>query len=54
MATWDLREAVNVSSVAAPHGVDEFEVAGLEKEASEMVAPPAREGEPCSFRVQAR
>ncbi|WP_421877331.1 flavin reductase family protein [Pacificispira sp.] len=40
MATWSLREAVNLSSVAAPHGVDEFDVAGLTKEPAEMVAPP--------------
>lgn len=40
MATWPLREAVNKTSVAAPHGVDEFEVAGLTKAPAEMVAPP--------------
>lgn len=40
MATWDLREAVNLTSIAAPHGEDEFELAGLTKEKSELVAPP--------------
>lgn len=40
LATWALREAVNMSSVAAPHGVDEFGLAGLEKQRSELVAPP--------------
>lgn len=40
MATWSLRQAVNLTSVAAPHGVDEFEVAGLTKAPAEMVAPP--------------
>jgi len=52
MATWDLREAVNVSSVAAPHGIDEFEVAGLEKEASEMVAPPRVKASPVHFECK--
>lgn len=40
MATWPLREAVNLTSVTAPHEVDEFDVAGLTKEASTLVAPP--------------
>lgn len=40
VATWDLRAAVNASSVNAPHGVDEFEYAGLTKAGSETVAPP--------------
>ena len=40
LATWDLRRQMNASSIAAPHGVDEFEVAGLTKARSELVAPP--------------
>ncbi|KAJ9634651.1 hypothetical protein H2199_008936 [Coniosporium tulheliwenetii] len=32
LATWDLREAVNVSAEQVPYGVDEFDRAGLEKE----------------------
>lgn len=40
MATWPLREKVNLSSAPAPHGTDEFEVAGLTKAPSELVAPP--------------
>lgn len=40
LATWDLREAVNASSVNAPHGTDEFGYAGLTKMASETVKPP--------------
>ncbi|MGF1477269.1 MAG: flavin reductase family protein [Geminicoccaceae bacterium] len=31
MATWELREAVNHSSIPAPHDVDEFELTGLTK-----------------------
>lgn len=44
MATWDLREAVNVSSKAVPPEVDEFELAGVEKEES-LEAPGPRVGD---------
>lgn len=40
LATWSLREAVNLSSAPAPAGVDEFELAGLEKAPSRLVGPP--------------
>lgn len=40
LTTWELREAVNMTSTPAPPGVDEFEVAGLEKAPSRIVAPP--------------
>jgi len=40
LATWGLREAMNASSVAAPHGHDEFTHAGLAKTPSEVVKPP--------------
>ncbi len=40
LATWPLREKVNLSSAPAPHGTDEFDVAGLTKAPSELVAPP--------------
>jgi len=40
LATWPLREKLNLTSAPAPHGVDEFEVAGLTPAASELVAPP--------------
>ncbi len=46
LATYDLRDAMNMSSVAAPNNVDEFELAGLEKEASELVAPPRVKASP--------
>ena len=35
-----LRDAMNASSGNHPAGVDEFELAGLEKAASQVVAPP--------------
>lgn len=40
VATWELREAVNLTSAPAPRDVDEFGVAGLEAEPAELVAPP--------------
>jgi flavin reductase (DIM6/NTAB) family NADH-FMN oxidoreductase RutF len=40
LATWELREAVNASSIGAPHGYDEFDHAGLGKAPSEIVRPP--------------
>jgi flavin reductase (DIM6/NTAB) family NADH-FMN oxidoreductase RutF len=40
LVSWDLREAMNITSTAAPHGVDEFELAGLEKGESVKVRPP--------------
>jgi flavin reductase (DIM6/NTAB) family NADH-FMN oxidoreductase RutF len=40
LATWALREAMNASAVPAPHGVDEFEYAGLSKAPSQLVRPP--------------
>jgi flavin reductase (DIM6/NTAB) family NADH-FMN oxidoreductase RutF len=40
LATWTLREAVNASSIGAPHGFDEFAHAGLGKLPSELVNPP--------------
>jgi len=40
LATWALREQVNLTSAPAPHGTDEFEIAGLTKASSELVAPP--------------
>ena len=40
LATWELREAVNASSIGAPHGFDEFAHAGLAKAPAELVKPP--------------
>ncbi len=39
MATWDLREAVRVSSTVVDPSVDEFEMCGLTKLESNMVKP---------------
>jgi flavin reductase (DIM6/NTAB) family NADH-FMN oxidoreductase RutF len=40
LATWDLREAMNRSAAPAPHGVDEFELAGVTKAPSRLVRAP--------------
>ncbi len=40
MATWDLREQMNLSSATLEADVDEMEFAGLEPAASTMVKPP--------------
>lgn len=39
MATYALREAVNISAQEVPYGVDEFELAGVTKAPSKMVKP---------------
>ena len=40
VATWELREQMNASSVPAPHDVDEFSYCGLTKEDSTLVNCP--------------
>lgn len=40
LATWDLREAMNRTSAPVEHGVDEMELAGLERAPSQMIKPP--------------
>jgi flavin reductase (DIM6/NTAB) family NADH-FMN oxidoreductase RutF len=52
MATYALREAVNRSAEALPHGVDEFAVAGVTKTAC-IDAPGPRVAEsPCHFECR--
>ncbi len=40
LATWELREAVNASSVSAPLEVDEFDLAGVTKAPARLVQAP--------------
>jgi len=40
----DMLDAMNASSASAPHGIDEFELAGLEKAPSKLIAPPRVSG----------
>ena len=41
-----MRDAMNKTSVPAPHGIDEFEIAGIETLASTMITPPRVQGCP--------
>ena len=40
LATWDLREAMNMTSAPMPRGTNEMEKAGLEPAPSRLVKPP--------------
>jgi len=40
MATWDLRDQMNASSASVDANVDEFDLAGLETQPSQLVKPP--------------
>lgn len=46
LATWDQREAMNESSAMVGPEVDEFDLAGLGVEPSELVTPPRVKGAP--------
>lgn len=52
LATRDLAEALNRSSVAAPPEVSEFDLAGLSQRPSTVVRPPAVAESPVSFECQ--
>ena len=52
LVTWDLRESMNQSSINAPHGVDEFELSGLEKAPSVLVRPPRVAASPASMECK--
>jgi len=49
LATRSLAQAVNTSSAAVPHNVDEFALAGLTPAASQRVAPPRVAESPVAF-----
>src|SRR3546814_4704914 len=51
VVTWDLREAMNVTSAPAPAGVDEAAVAGLEMVPSRLVRPPRAKADRKSTRL---
>lgn len=52
LATFALREAMNTSSATVPQGVDEFELAGLEKAASCLVNPPRVAASPVAMECR--
>jgi len=52
LATWALREAMNLSSAPVAPGVDEFQLAGLGKAASRQVKPPRVAESPAAFECR--
>lgn len=52
MATYELREAVNITAEEVPYGIDEFERAGLEKLPSRRVKPMRIKGSPIQFECE--
>jgi flavin reductase (DIM6/NTAB) family NADH-FMN oxidoreductase RutF len=52
IATWALREAMNLSSAMVAPGVDEFVLAGLTKAASRFVKPPRVAESPAAFECR--
>lgn len=52
LATYDLREHMNVSSASVPYGVDEFPLAGLTATASRLVKPPRVKESPVAFECR--
>jgi len=52
IATWTLREAMNLSSALVAPSVDEFELAGLTKADSRFVKPPRVAEAPAAFECK--
>ncbi|KAJ5937052.1 FMN-binding split barrel-like protein [Penicillium verhagenii] len=52
LATWDLREAVNISAEQVPYGVDEFERANLAKEPATLMDVPMVQESPVKFECE--
>ncbi|KAJ5369537.1 hypothetical protein N7509_014149 [Penicillium cosmopolitanum] len=52
LATWDLREAVNISAEQVPYGVDEFTRAGVSKEAARTMDVPMVAESPVKFECE--
>ena len=52
LSTWDLREHMNTTSAAVPHGVDEFPLAGLTAQASRLVKPPRVKESPAALECK--
>ncbi|HEY1855931.1 flavin reductase family protein [Acidocella sp.] len=52
LATRKLGAQMNATSASVPYGVDEFELAGLEKAPSRLVAPPRVAASPVQFECK--
>jgi flavin reductase (DIM6/NTAB) family NADH-FMN oxidoreductase RutF len=52
LATWELREQVNLTSATFPRGVNEMEQAGLKPAPSKLVKPPRVAAAPCAMECK--
>lgn len=52
MATWELREAMNISAMALPEQESEFEAAGLRKKIADLSNTPMVADSPCHFECR--
>jgi flavin reductase (DIM6/NTAB) family NADH-FMN oxidoreductase RutF len=52
LVSWELREAMNITSTQLPRGGDEFELAGLRKAQCLKVKPPRVEASPANLECQ--
>lgn len=52
LATWDLRNAVNISAEQVPYGVDEFERAKVTKEPATLMDIPMVQESPVKFECE--
>ena len=52
LATWDLREQMNLTSAPLPRGVNEMQNAGLKAAPSRLVKPPRVAASPCALECK--
>ena len=52
LATYPLREAVNITAEEVPYGIDEFQRAGLQKEKASIVNAPMVKESPVKFECK--
>ena len=52
LANWELRDQMNLSSKMVEPGVDEFELAGLEKQTCELVSVPRVKSSPVALECR--
>jgi len=52
IATWDLRDAMNLTSAPFPRGIDEMREAGLRPASSRLVKPPRVADAPCALECK--
>ena len=52
LVSWELREAMVMTSTPLPHGADEFELAGLQKGACVKVKPPRVAASPANLECR--